>query len=132
MKRNIIRTRIILIVVLMIAICFVSCKNPASYEGGLGDTVAPSDELPEYEADEYTSKVNYLEFYIHGKLVAKLAIGPDDTYETLEPFFPTIPIENDGYCWERVELSGDKSITINAVLKTETESGETESGENES
>ena len=68
--------------------------------------------------DEEKKEEHYLVFYVENLEIAKMYVTEDDTYESLKPYFPTIP-EKDGFtgAWEKVESvysEKDKEITINA------------------
>lgn len=75
-----------------------------------------------YEAEErYADKEHFLSFYCEDKLIVKMRVLDSDTYESLKPFFPTIP-EKEGYTayWEKPTTVYDKSnknIRIDAVYE---------------
>ena len=71
----------------------------------------------EYEinSDNKDEIVHYLSFEIEGMEVAKIVVLPTDTYDTLKPYFPTIP-EKEGYegYWEKIDnvYSEDSSVVV--------------------
>lgn len=100
-----------LILLLLVALLCYCCA-------GCGDE-PPED--PSYD-DPGTSvvdpdKAHYLIFMVDGTEIAKMLVTEADTYESLEPYFPTIP-EKDGYTsyWETVTVYDAKTenVYINA------------------
>ena len=101
---------IIVISLLVISLCLVSCNSE--------DVNIPDDETTETTTEgPIIDGVHYLVFKsTNGVTIAKLAVLPTDTYESLKPFFPTIP-EGEGTHWpviEKVFLNDKLEIVITA------------------
>ena len=75
-----------------------------------------------YDAKELEhNNFHYLSFYCEDQLILKMHVDSGDTYESLKPFFPTIP-KKEGYTesWENISAvysDDNKNIRINAVYK---------------
>ena len=81
--------------------------------------IEANDDQGHYDNEvEGSENIHYLIFEVDGVEVARIIVLPTDTYDSLEPYFPTIK-EKTGYdsFWERVDevyVEGVKSIVISA------------------
>lgn len=111
------------IVIGILAINLLSCGNSNSLETSnsseKSDSSYNSDSL--YDSADYgkidnLDYVHYLSFEVDGIEIAKMMTIPTDTYDSLKPYFPTIP-EKNGYSgeWEKLDnvyLEEETVITI--------------------
>lgn len=88
--------------------------------GGGGQT----DKTLEVNIDDSNDEIHYLIFKDNNIEVAKMVVLPTDTYDDLEPYFPTIPFE-DGKpvsYWEKdivVYQRKNKNVVINAIRESD-------------
>lgn len=122
----------IICIVLILAMIFSilvlsSCGNDVEVENYTDSpsTLAPStNSVEEYNQEaKYeikTDSYHYLIFCVDGREIGRMYVTDKDTYNSLKPYFPTIPTKNGQVGeWEELEKvydSKNKEITINAVI----------------
>ena len=137
MKKFIRIILIILSIALLLSV-FASCGDDDSDANGKndkknagenadGDGNGNNSGQKPVTVDGYAAKelehdnFHYLSFYCEDQLILKMHVDSGDTYESLSPFFPTIP-KKEGYTesWEWISAvysNDNKNIRINAVYE---------------
>ena len=129
--KQIVRIILLILSITLILSVFASCGDDS------GSSAGDATEVKENKADEpipvdgfkaaekNISNERYLSFCIKEgddeRVIAKMHVKEGDTYESLEPFFPTIP-EKEGYMgyWSPVEVYQEevKDVKIFAAYKS--------------
>ena len=113
MKKNIL---LMLIIVLSLSMLFScgSTDNPSGSSSS-SDSDEPSDPTtppPSYGVVD-DEEAHYLIFKVEDIEVEKMLVVSTDTYESLEAYFPTIPVkEGFNAYWEEVAVYSDTQNTI--------------------
>ena len=66
---------------------------------------------------EKIDEIHYLSFEVEGVEIAKIIVMPTDTYESLFPYFPTVP-EKKGYTgeWEKLDYVYSEDEIVITIL----------------
>lgn len=79
--KKIISILLIIFIVSALSFSLISCDNPIS--GSSSPSVGIKDETTDTTG-------HYLVFTVNGEKIASMYVFEDDTYETLEPYFPKV------------------------------------------